>query len=334
MNRYLKNPFGIRFKLVFLSSFLLVIPWLGYQYILEMEEYLRRGQEETVLGTARALATALNERPELFDEGSYSPARQTNDLYVYPVFYPLALDDNTLVDWQDYQRYELSYGKDDTIGTELNPHSPFARYYHYDDSLNFKLLVGEYNRFLYAYVKVVDDKTIYRSADSLSVNRSDFLQISLVTREGEFKRYVVAPRGPEFLYAYEVGDDLRDVAALRHEERIAGQWYEAPDGYEIELRLPLTMLGDQIGFALYDVDDPEEREVSSVVATSDVNDRERLGFLRRPTPEIDRIVEGMGHTNSRIQVIDRAGRILLSVGDIQSATGLALSADPTKLARE
>ena len=328
MNRYLKNPFGIRFKLVFLSSFLLVIPWLGYQYILEMEEYLRRGQEETVLGTARALATALNERPELFDEGSYSPARQTNDLYVYPVFYPLALDDNTLVDWQDYQRYELSYGKDDTIGTELNPHSPFSRYYHYDDSLNFKLLVGEFNRFLYAYLKVVDDKTIYRSADSLSVNRSDFLQISLVTREGEFKRYVIAPRGPEFLYAYEVGDDLRDVAALKHEERIAGQWYEAPDGYEIELRLPLTMLGDQIGFALYDVDDTEEREVSSVVATSDVNDRERLGFLRRPTPEIDRIVEGMGHTNSRIQVIDRAGRILLSVGDIQSATGLALSPDP------
>ena len=36
MSRFLKNPFGIRFKLVFMSSFLLVIPWLGYQYILEM----------------------------------------------------------------------------------------------------------------------------------------------------------------------------------------------------------------------------------------------------------------------------------------------------------
>lgn len=327
MARYLKSPFGIRFKLVFLSSFLLVVPWLGYQYILEMEEYLRRGQEEIVLGTARALATALNERPELFDEGSYSPARQTSDLYVYPVFYPLALDDNTLVDWQDYQRYELSYGQHDTIGTELNPHSPYARYYHYDSSLNFKLLVGEYNRFLYAYLKVVDDIIVYRSPDSLSIHRNDFLQISLVSREGELKRYVVAPRG-EFLYAYEAGDDLRDISALRHEERIAGQWYEVPDGYEIELRLPLTMLGEQIGFAIYDVDDPQRRNVSSVVATSDVNDRERLGFLRRPTPEIDRIVEGMGHTNSRIQVIDRVGRILLSVGDIQSATGLALSPDP------
>lgn len=328
MSRYLKNPFGIRFKLVFLSSFLLVVPWLGYQYILEMEEYLRRGQEETVLGTARALATALNERPELFDEGSYSPAGKRNDLYVYPVFYPLALDDSAIIDWQDYQRYELSYGAQDTIATELNPQSPHARYYYHDESLNFKLLLGEYNRFLYAYLKVVDDSVVYRSADSLSVHRSDFLQISLVTREGEFKRYVVAPRGPEFLYAYEVGSDLRDVAALQHEDRIAGQWYETPDGYEIELRLPLTMLGDQIGFAIYDVDNPDYREVSSVVATSDVNNRENLGFLRRPTPEIDRIVEGMGHTNSRIQVIDRAGRILLSVGDIQSATGLALTIDP------
>ncbi|MDP6653738.1 MAG: hypothetical protein QGF90_16795, partial [Gammaproteobacteria bacterium] len=61
-----KNPFGIRSKLVFLSSFLLVIPWLGYQYILEMEEILTRGQEQTVLGTAQAVATALNERPNLF----------------------------------------------------------------------------------------------------------------------------------------------------------------------------------------------------------------------------------------------------------------------------
>ena len=215
-----------------------------------------------MLGTARALATALNERPELFDEGSYSPARQTSDLYVYPVFYPLALDDNTLVDWQDYQRYELSYGQHDTIGTELNPHSPYARYYHYDSSLNFKLLVGEYNRFLYAYLKVVDDNIVYRSPDSLSIHRNDFLQISLVSREGELKRYVVAPRGPEFLYAYEAGDDLRDISALRHEERIAGQWYEVPDGYEIELRLPLTMLGEQIGFAIYDVDDPQRRNVN------------------------------------------------------------------------
>ena len=331
MARALKTPFGIRFKLVFLSSFLLVIPWLGYQYILEMEDYLRRGQEQVVLGTARALATALNERPELFDEGTFSPTlRRSDNLYVYPIYYPLSLDDESLVDWRDYQRYELPYGRANTIATQLNPQSEFSRYYHNDESLNFRLLVGEHNRYLYAYLKVVDNQLVYRSPDSLSIHRSDFLQISLVSPENELHRYVISPRGPEFIYAYEIGNDLRDIGALTHEERISGQWYETEDGYVVELRLPLTMLGQRLGFAIYDVDDPETRNVTAVVATSDVNQRSEVGNLLRPTPEIDKIVEGMGHTNSRIQVVDRGSRVLLSVGDIQSATGLTLAAEETE----
>ncbi|WP_237132851.1 proteobacterial dedicated sortase system histidine kinase [Pseudohongiella sp. O18] len=334
MARALKTPFGIRFKLVFLSSFLLVIPWLGYQYILEMEDYLRRGQEQVVLGTARALATALNERPELFDEGTFSPTlRRSDNLYVYPIYYPLSLDDESLVDWRDYQRYELPYGRANTIATQLNPQSEFSRYYHNDESLNFRLLVGEHNRYLYAYMKVVDNQLVYRSPDSLSIHRSDFLQISLVSPENELHRYVISPRGPEFIYAYEIGNDLRDIGALTHEERISGQWYETEDGYVVELRLPLTMLGQRLGFAIYDVDDPETRNVTAVVATSDVNQRSEVGNLLRPTPEIDKIVEGMGHTNSRIQVVDRGSRVLLSVGDIQSATGLTLAAEETERGR-
>ena len=327
MPRALKHPFGIRFKLVFLSSFLLVIPWLGYEYILEMEDYLRRGQEQVVLGTARALATALNERPELFDEGTFSPARRSENLYVYPIYYPLGLDDNTLNDWADYQRYELSYGRANTIATPLNPQSEFSRYYHNDASLNFKFLLGELNRFLYAYIKVVDNNVVYRAPDSLSIHRSDFLQISMTGPDDVFRRYVISPRGPEYIYAYQIGNDLRDIGALRHEDRIVGQWYETLDGYAIELRMPLTMVGSKLGFAIYDVDDPATRAVTAVVATSDVNNPARLGTLQRPTPEIDKIVEGMGYTNSRIQVVDRTSRVLLSVGDIQTATGLALASD-------
>jgi dedicated sortase system histidine kinase len=330
MSKALKHPFGIRFKLVFLSSFLLVIPWLGYEYILEMEDYLRRGQEQVVLGTARALATALNERPELFDEGTYSPARRSEDIYVYPIYYPLSLDDNTLTDWGDYQRYELAYGRANTIATALNPQSEFSRYYHNDESLNFRLLLGEHNRFLYAYIKVVDNHVVYRAPDSLSIHRSDFLQISMRDLNNQLRRYVISPRGPEFVYAYEIGSDLRDIGALRHEDRISGQWYETMDGYNIEIRMPLGMLGDKLGFAIYDVDDPETRNVTAVVATSDVNNPERLGALQRPTPEIDKIVEGMGYTNSRIQVVDRTSRVLLSVGDIQTATGLSLNSEPVE----
>jgi dedicated sortase system histidine kinase len=313
-----KNPFGIRFKLVFLSSFLLVIPWLGYQYILEMETYLRRGQEQTVLGIAQALATALNERPELFDEAIYGPATSTEDLYVYPVFSPLSLDDGAIVDWREYQQYEVEYGAKDYLSTSLAP----VRLQGNEDSLKFKSMVGEHNGSLYAYFKVKDDNLVYRSQTSLSVHRSDFIQISMLSKQGnEINRYVIAPHEPEYLYPFRVADDYSNPV---HEDRISGQWYETEGGYEVELQIPMDMLGDKLGFAIFDVDDQENRGINSVVATYRSEDKENLGSLRLPTPEIDRIVAGMGHNNSRIQIVDRGGRVLLTVGDIQSATGLQL----------
>jgi len=315
-----KNPFGIRFKLVFLSSFILVIPYLGYLYILEMEDYLRRAQEQSVLATAQALATALNERPELFDEGSFTPARLSEDLYVYPIFYPLELDDGGLLDWREYQQYEVDYrntyelDETDTIIQENQ-----------NDSLRFKNMVGEYNRSLYAYFKVTDDKIVYRNPDSLRIDRSDFLQISMLPSEGSnLNRYVIAPFGPEFLYPFRVNDDFSDP---QHEERISGQWYETDSGYEVELRIPLDMIGEKLGFAIYDVDDSELRSINTVVSTSNIASAEGLGSLQLPQPELNRIVDGMGNTNSRIQVVDRTGRVLHSVGDIQTATGLSLNPD-------
>ena len=314
----LKKLFGIRFKLVFLSSFLLVIPWLGYRYILEMEEYLRLGQEQVVLGTARAIAASLSERPELFDESHYSPARRSNDLYVYPIYYPLALDDGNLLDWQEYQQYEVAYDNRDYLRTPLNP----ARNYEKEESLLFDAMVGEYNRSLYAYFKVEDDHAVYRSRDALSLTRSDFLHIAMLAPEGhEINHFVIAPHEPEFLYPFKVNADFTNP---EYESRISGQWYATENGYEIELQIPLEMLGNKLGFAFYDVDDNELRNVETVVATSNVNSTERLGSLLRPTPEIDRIVDGMGESGSRIQVVDPTGRVLLTVGDIQTATGLML----------
>lgn len=313
------SRFSIRAKLIFLSSLLLLIPVLVYQYILAMDEYLRSGQELTVLGEARALATALNDRPELFDEGSFGRATRTGDLYIYPVYSPLSLNDGSLVDWGEYQQYELVYDKADYLRTPLNP----ARIYANDDSLSFRSMVGEHNGSLYAYFKVRDDQIVYRSRESLSVISSDFLQVSMLSADGrDVQRIVVAPHEPEFLYPFRVGEDYSEPV---YEERISGQWYEVDGGYEVELQIPMDMLGGRIGFAIFDVDDPVERDIATVVATHKSLAGQRLGSLQRPTPEIDRIVAGMGRSNSHIQVVDRLGRVLLTVGDIQSATGLILS---------
>ncbi len=59
--------FGLRAKVALVALVLAPIPWLGYRYVKEMEAVLREGQEEALVGTARAVATALHDRPELLD---------------------------------------------------------------------------------------------------------------------------------------------------------------------------------------------------------------------------------------------------------------------------
>ena len=325
MPAFLTHLFSIRFKLVLLSSLLLVIPWLGNRYILEMEQYLSRGQEQTVLGTARALATALSERPELFKESSYSRAESGQDLYVYPIVYPLTLEDNSLADWQDYQQYEQHYRESSLIPNPENQLSSFRGQDALGDPLSFRLMLGEHERSLFIYFRVIDEHLVLRDRDGLRVDRSDSLRLSLVNRDGVFERYVMAPYDDLVIYPYRIDTEVIDVSSLMHEPRISGRWRVITEGYEVELQLPVEMVGNKLSLAVYDVDNPASRMVAAIVSTSGMEIPRELGTLRRPTPEIDRIVAGMGHTNSRVQVVDLSQRVLLSVGDIQTATGLVLT---------
>src|SRR5947207_5990849 len=58
---------GIRAQLLLVLTVFLAIPWLGYEYVRELERFLRDSQERTLAGTAQAVATALHDRPQLFD---------------------------------------------------------------------------------------------------------------------------------------------------------------------------------------------------------------------------------------------------------------------------
>jgi dedicated sortase system histidine kinase len=59
---------SIRTQLLLVLSVFLIIPWLGYEYVREIERLLRDAQEQTLAGTAQAVATALHERARLFAE--------------------------------------------------------------------------------------------------------------------------------------------------------------------------------------------------------------------------------------------------------------------------
>jgi len=57
--------FTLRAKLAAVALVLLVLPWAGYRYVREMERFLLAAQEQALAATARAVATALHDRPQL-----------------------------------------------------------------------------------------------------------------------------------------------------------------------------------------------------------------------------------------------------------------------------
>lgn len=65
---------SLRSKLALLSLLLLALPWVGYRYIVEMEAFMVDGQQQALIATARAVATALHERPQLLGLREWEPS--------------------------------------------------------------------------------------------------------------------------------------------------------------------------------------------------------------------------------------------------------------------
>ncbi|SFC69440.1 proteobacterial dedicated sortase system histidine kinase [Pseudoalteromonas denitrificans] len=311
--------FGLRSQFILLSCFLALLPWLGYEYVWEMEKYLRQGQEKTLVGTTRALATALHERPKLFDEQAsfLQQVVKGRDLYAYNLPNRIQLD-GKLHDWKTYRPLFWHYDK--SYLTPINSA-------HQESDLSFSHMVGKYQNYLYAVFKVKDNILKYRGANSLSITRNDHLKIALKSPEGSLLNYIIAPKNDGWITAY-------DESNLTPIARIQGHFSRTDFGYNIEIRMPLNMIGNKLGFAIVDIDNIDTPV--KTISTSNLQDLTQLGSVLLPSPEIERIIKGMGHSGSRIWVVDNHHRVLAQSGKIQDADGVwskSLNDDPNKISK-
>lgn len=316
--------FSLRAQLFVVSLFLLAIPWLGYKYIWELEQYLRAGQEQTLLGTARAVATALHERPALFDSQSayLQNVRPGTDLYAPPVPSPIRLD-GAMDDWQAVQHLARRYADENVVHWF---HSAGDRP---PVTLAFTHMVGRYKNQLYAQFQVDDDNLVWRAPNSLAVDASDHLLIGLTTADGELQRFVVAPYAAGWVNAYRLTEEPGSYRAGAPATQIQGHWRPTDTGYAIELRFPLAMTSGSLAFALVDVDSPGRSHKQYAVGTANPNQVGELGTVLTPSPEIEQILAGLKYADSRVWVVDRHKRVLARAGDIQRAAGFAGPASPT-----
>ena len=104
--------------------------------------------------------------------------------------------------------------------------------------------------------------------------------------------------------------------------KIQGYFIRTESGYNLELRFPINMLGNKLGFAVVDIDTKKAPLDFKTMSTSNLNNPSDLGSVLVPSPEINRILKGTGHSGSRIWVVDNHHRVLAQSGTIQNADGV------------
>lgn len=295
----------IRSKVLLLSLTLFSIPYVGYEYVHEMEKYLRDNLETSLKDTARALASVLNDRPSLFSRKLVDAVREDDLLVAHAFKSPIKLD-GEISDWRDYLDQAGDYADKHILKNQGN-YNP--------NSLSFKHLLGKYRSHLYALFIVHDEHLVYREEESLHLDRSDHLQIVMQDLNQQFHRYVVTPKRSGWVNAFKVSN--RELFS-QVEKHIQGMWQETPEGYILELRIPMNKIGDRLGFAIADVDDPKKGEIKTLIGTSAIQNLETVGKVFIPSPKIERILRSLGDTpGRRLWVLDRQRRVLAKNGELR-----------------
>ena len=300
-----KRPgLSIRSKLLLVSAVLFVLPWAGGQYIQDMENYLRKAQQDRLLARAQLVAAVLDEQQDIFQPRGYRPAQSGADetpaysshLYVRPLKRPIQLD-GYLDDWLDFSSRAQSMD------------SPWP------SSISYRYFIGSYGKHLYLVFDVRDDVRVYRQPGHLSVVKNDHLHLVLRDREGQLQHYIIATLAPGWVNAQRVEMQQEEWRVVAPEYRIKGEWQESAEGYTLEIRIPLSLIGDQLSFFIADVDDVEKTEDIHLLGNAPSLDRP--GSIIVSSPAMEALLRKVQRPASRTWVIDGYFRVLGVVGDIK-----------------
>ena len=308
----LRTRFSIRTKLLLVGLLLLLIPLMSYIYVRDMKTFLLSGQEDALSLTARAVATVLHDRPEMFaeDHDISNPEGKANDIYAIPL--PNYININgDLSDWGEQakqtKRFELKPSEDDVSSSQ--------------NSFSVNNIIGYRGNFVYALFEVNDDKVLFRQRKFLRVDAADHIRLTLQQPDIQAQRYTLIANNPGRMSAYLMDQNWQYPITGEPNYNLAAELALTESGYNVELRIPRFMLTSdtRIGLTVVDVDDPQSYKIEATLSTTPQTDSDDLSRLLVQSTEISKILQGLNRSdNTRIWVIDKQKRVRTVVGNIIS----------------
>lgn len=297
-------------KLMLLGLALLIVPWFSFRHLVQMESFLIQGQSQAQLLTAEGISTLLNGREDLFNDLPLS-LDGFEALYAHPLPGPIRIDGRE-GDWAALaDRWQV-------FGAGSEPRRITAR----DSSIDtlpdgaFHLLLGERGNQLYAFLRVRDKSLVWRNPNLLRLDNADHIRLSYLTDQGDEGRLQITMQGPGVITAYHMDPEWKFAEHGLPENRVQGYVRETDYGYNLEFRLPMSMLGSRrsFGLAVVDVNDSDTRQIRGIAQTLPQSGRENFHLVVLRSPEVLNIVRGLGYSGARILVIDSQRRVRAEAG--------------------
>jgi two-component system sensor histidine kinase ChvG len=283
---------SLRAKLLLVSLLTLILPWAGWRYAQQMETTLRQGQESALLTTADVLSRVVASEPELLYRTrqlatAFDPAQ--GDIFA-PLLTATPLLDGFPDEWPDPAREVPGFNAT-------------------SDALTVRLGVVGRSMRLYAQVrKSRIDYEVPSHGEFAQVPPSDRLVLLMrdeFGRERAWSISAVAP-GPIIVRPSSVGmpwEASDEVIA-----HVTGVWRETGDGYAIELRAPLNLMGTHLG--VYAID----KQQTLVTGTKS------LAAVHTGSELLKDRLERFAPAGTRVSVVDNHGWLLARAGSINADT--------------
>jgi two-component system, OmpR family, sensor histidine kinase ChvG len=289
---------SLRLKLLLLGLATLVLPWTGIRYAREMEAALRESEQHALQAVAETMAASLQGRTDLLYRNPGESAPTHTGPYDLT---PLVLTAPPYID---------GYPDD-------WPHDPAAWRYYGTGAHRFGILTGTYDRMLYVLLEVRDPRLVFDAPGANPLDSSalgDRVWIGYEDPQGTQQQVFLALTGPGSIIArrIEVGEYGEETAV--EDPRVVGALQPSAVGYDIEVAMPLSMVGSQFGVLLDDRDRRGADPLSYGTLRSD--DLHTLGRLIVASPSLTPFLAQFMQPGLRLSVSTPGGAVLAQADEL------------------